>query len=306
MQTLEMAVRTLFPAFVFAAAVAAMSMTLGVADSPRAEEGCFPDLCFSTEYGTDARGPFVRIMLHGLAGEKFNVRPDPILQMTQQSVPFDRNSGAYIDLHVPGPGTYGIAAQVCDVPLVGRDDCGALFDFTATFPAPAKEVVDIAPAGQRSVDTDLLGSDYSSVAVANVFDCQYACNADNNCLAWTFVREGIKGDSAMCYFKNPVPATAYRDPCCISGLSARKYVEEPQPEAATEARPVRQMGKARARVTADVDLYDEPEGEVRDFLAEGTIVRSSAAKCVDGWCPVFGDNVPGGSGWVWGEFLDYN
>ncbi len=70
---------------------------------------------------------------------------------------------------------------------------------------------------------DLFGSDIGAVAVQNPDQCAAACNANSNCLAWTFVRAGLKGSSAMCFLKNPVPAPSFNSVCktntdCLSGL----------------------------------------------------------------------------------------
>jgi hypothetical protein len=57
-----------------------------------------------------------------------------------------------------------------------------------------------------------------------------------------------------------------------------------------------------ATVTDDVDVYDVPDGvgSVIGVLAKGSRVPL-LEPCRDGWCRVQA-NVPGGSGWVWGDF----
>lgn len=62
---------------------------------------------------------------------------------------------------------------------------------------------------------------------------------------------------------------------------------------------------ATATVKADVDVYDVPGGAgtaVGMLRRSGTVSLLSA--CKDGWCNVKAD-VPGGKGWVWGEFLTF-
>jgi hypothetical protein len=54
-------------------------------------------------------------------------------------------------------------------------------------------------------------------------DCQYACQQDSNCQAWTYVKPGImtvpgvQGSPAFCWEKNSVPAPV-QDACCTSGV----------------------------------------------------------------------------------------
>ena len=47
--------------------------------------------------------------------------------------------------------------------------------------------------------------------------CQDACNRNDHCRAWTYVKPGVQGDHARCWLKNPVPP-AERNECCISGV----------------------------------------------------------------------------------------
>jgi PAN domain len=47
--------------------------------------------------------------------------------------------------------------------------------------------------------------------------CSFACQASNQCRAFTFVRPGIQGPFGMCWLKNAVPR-AVRNTCCTSGV----------------------------------------------------------------------------------------
>src|SRR5262245_12117103 len=47
--------------------------------------------------------------------------------------------------------------------------------------------------------------------------CAAACQADESCRAWTYVRPGYVGSSAVCYLKNRITRPV-RKPCCISGV----------------------------------------------------------------------------------------
>lgn len=47
--------------------------------------------------------------------------------------------------------------------------------------------------------------------------CGKACEAEEGCRAWTYVRPGYVGSSAVCYLKNRITRPV-RKPCCISGV----------------------------------------------------------------------------------------
>jgi hypothetical protein len=67
---------------------------------------------------------------------------------------------------------------------------------------------------------DRFGGDYRQVEVPtdpNGRRCQLACEGDQACRAWTYVRPGYVGSSAVCYLKNRI-TRPLRKPCCISGV----------------------------------------------------------------------------------------
>jgi hypothetical protein len=47
--------------------------------------------------------------------------------------------------------------------------------------------------------------------------CKAACEGENRCRAWTYVRPGYLGTSARCYLKSRITKPR-RKPCCISGV----------------------------------------------------------------------------------------
>jgi hypothetical protein len=47
--------------------------------------------------------------------------------------------------------------------------------------------------------------------------CRRACEADGECRAWTYLRQGYIGPSAYCYLKTRI-TRPQRRPCCISGV----------------------------------------------------------------------------------------
>lgn len=65
---------------------------------------------------------------------------------------------------------------------------------------------------------DLFGNDIGGLNVNNVSDCAAACSGNGNCLAWTFVRAGLKGPTARCYLKNPTPPTCSFNSVCQSNF----------------------------------------------------------------------------------------
>jgi hypothetical protein len=67
---------------------------------------------------------------------------------------------------------------------------------------------------------DRNGGDYRHFEIAtdsNGRSCQSACDAEDACRAWTYVRPGYIGPSAVCYLKNHITRPV-RKPCCISGV----------------------------------------------------------------------------------------
>jgi hypothetical protein len=50
--------------------------------------------------------------------------------------------------------------------------------------------------------------------------CQAACDEDNRCTTWTYVRPGVQGPAARCWLKNSYPPAVVND-CCTTGMSHR-------------------------------------------------------------------------------------
>jgi len=76
-----------------------------------------------------------------------------------------------------------------------------------------------AEATAMEQDTDRQGQDYRSFFVGKSQPevCQRACNKDDKCQAWTFVKPGFQGPLGRCFFKSGVPRKA-KNKCCISGV----------------------------------------------------------------------------------------
>lgn len=79
----------------------------------------------------------------------------------------------------------------------------------------------IEPRGEAiEFGVDRNGGDYRHfelAADASGKSCGMACEAEENCRAWTYVRPGYVGPSAVCYLKNHITRPV-RKPCCISGV----------------------------------------------------------------------------------------
>jgi hypothetical protein len=67
---------------------------------------------------------------------------------------------------------------------------------------------------------DRIGGDYRSFELPADHtgrSCQLACEADEACRAWTYLRPGYVDAVAHCYLKNRITRPVHR-PCCISGV----------------------------------------------------------------------------------------
>ncbi|HZP75343.1 MAG TPA: PAN domain-containing protein [Pseudolabrys sp.] len=74
--------------------------------------------------------------------------------------------------------------------------------------------------GPMEFSIDRFGGDYRNFEVSpegNGAACKAACDADNKCRAWTYVRPGYQGTPAHCYLKSTIKPPRPR-PCCISGV----------------------------------------------------------------------------------------
>ena len=75
-------------------------------------------------------------------------------------------------------------------------------------------------AGPVEYFIDRLGGDYRSLDVAADPDgtpCKAACEGENKCRAWTYVRPGYISPVPRCYLKDRITRPRQK-PCCISGV----------------------------------------------------------------------------------------
>lgn len=67
-------------------------------------------------------------------------------------------------------------------------------------------------------NTDRFGNDYNHIKLdtPDPERCRSLCEQDKKCQAFSYVKPGVQGESAICYLKNPAPEAA-PDNCCVSG-----------------------------------------------------------------------------------------
>jgi PAN domain len=159
------------------------------------------------------------------------------LSASRAQVGFDRRGGDFTSFSVRS-GDPAVCASRCD-----RDSRCRAWSFsypTADRPAMCwlksqvpPRVEDSASAsgvrgagvieprhGTREFSIDRTGGDYRSLEVApnaTGETCKMACDAENQCRAWTYVRPGYVGPEARCYLKDRVRPPRHK-PCCISGV----------------------------------------------------------------------------------------
>ena len=74
--------------------------------------------------------------------------------------------------------------------------------------------------GATEYSFDRFGGDYRNFDTAPDAAgaaCKAACEGENKCRAWTYVRPGYIGPSARCYLKDKITRPRHK-PCCISGV----------------------------------------------------------------------------------------
>jgi hypothetical protein len=67
---------------------------------------------------------------------------------------------------------------------------------------------------------DRIGGDYRNFEIPanqDVAACKQACEGENRCRAWSYVRPGYGSPAARCYLKEKITPPRRR-PCCMSGV----------------------------------------------------------------------------------------
>jgi len=118
--------------------------------------------------------------------------------------------------------------------------------------------VSLTLANEPNVDRP--GSDYKKLENISVQSCEDACDTENACKSWTFVKPNtIQGPQSQCYLKNATPEKTYNQ-ACISGLSKVSY-EDVQRIVADNGRHVRFQETA-----IPVSLFQESFEKLEDIV----------------------------------------
>jgi hypothetical protein len=127
-------------------------------------------------------------------------------QCTRPGVPGNVAGGSQ-----PAPPVAAVPVNAPPPPPPGRNAPPPPPPPVAAAPAP------VAAAGMEP-DTDRMGADMYGFALvaADPAMCQTACNVNAQCMAWTYLKPGLRGPQAQCFLKNGVPAPT-RNNCCVSG-----------------------------------------------------------------------------------------
>lgn len=75
-------------------------------------------------------------------------------------------------------------------------------------------------SGPIEFSIDRTGGDYRNIEVKSDPTgsvCGQACEAEQRCRAWTYVRPGYLGPSARCFLKERLTRPRHK-PCCVSGV----------------------------------------------------------------------------------------
>ena len=152
-----------------------------------------------------------------------------------------------------------------------------------------------SPADEKMMrNTDLFGSDFSSLIARNEFTCLQACSANEQCRAWTFVKQGSK-----CFLKSAVPARS-TNRCCVSGV--KEAVLMPTPGEPLPVPPPLPQGALSCLVALPVDVCADTNGcgEGTDVEPIGVLQKMDTVTIISAkgaWHEV---RVPGGlQGWVY-------
>jgi len=68
---------------------------------------------------------------------------------------------------------------------------------------------------ERNIDRP--GSDFRNTPAGSAADCSFACQAENQCRAFTFVKPSAQDPFGRCFLKKAVPKFV-RNNCCSSGV----------------------------------------------------------------------------------------
>ena len=101
------------------------------------------------------------------------------------------------------------------VPSAARVSCASLWALTCLAIVLASSA--LLQAQEAGVNRP--GGDYRSIELpsADPALCRKACDDEARCRAYTYVKPGVQGPSALCWLKSEVPP-GVPDECCVSGV----------------------------------------------------------------------------------------
>ena len=119
-------------------------------------------------------------------------------------------------------------------------------------------------------DMDRGGSDYAGYNLPSPEPalCRKACDQDQKCKAYTYVKPGLQGPLARCYLKDAVPV-ARPNKCCVSGVKTAKPALQTIPSNQPRTQP------APAPGTASV-VSAQPVAESPPILQLDMVARDAA------------------------------
>lgn len=82
-------------------------------------------------------------------------------------------------------------------------------------PGPLENAIDRYGGDYKNFDIPNTPRDAPNTPTADA--CKKACEDDNRCRAFTYVRSGYVGSAARCYLKDKI-TRPIRKPCCVSGV----------------------------------------------------------------------------------------
>jgi len=74
--------------------------------------------------------------------------------------------------------------------------------------------------GDLETDVNRLGNDYKVIDLPSADPdlCRAACDDDQKCKSFTFVKPGLQGPTARCWLKDQIAAARLNEGCCVSGV----------------------------------------------------------------------------------------
>jgi PAN domain len=80
--------------------------------------------------------------------------------------------------------------------------------------------------GEMELNTDRPGFDYRNfdLTAADAKLCRAQCEAETQCLSWTYVAPGVQGVNARCWLKKAVPQQMANG-CCVAKLRGLRDFE---------------------------------------------------------------------------------